>query len=127
VHSAVKQSELVLHSLSDGVQLTPEAIVTHFLPSQTLHGSASLAFCSKSCFWPTKTTPAPTAPTKSKIPKIVAIILPLFFFCIFGSAIIGGISKFSGAVAGAAGGMLGTSATSGKERGGVLGRFWSGI
>jgi len=117
----------VLHSLSDGVQLTPEAIVTHFLPSQTLHGSASLAFCLKSCFWPTKTTPAPTAPTKSKIPKIVAMIFPLFFFGIFGSAIIGGISKFSGAVSGAAGGMLGTSATSGKERGGVLGRFWSGI
>ena len=55
----------------------------------------SLAFCWKSCFWPTKTTPAPTAPTKSKIPKIVAMILPLFFFGEEESTIIGGMFRTS--------------------------------
>lgn len=53
------------------------------------------AFCWNNCFWLTKITPAPTAPTKSKIPKIVAMILPLFLFGGEEPAIIGGISMGS--------------------------------
>jgi hypothetical protein len=74
-------------------------------------GHCPAAFSRMSCFWPTKTTPAPTAPIKSKIPKIVAIILPLFFFGEEESTIIGGMSGTSSLGVGGGVGVWGVSVT----------------
>ena len=55
--------------------------------------------------------PAPTAPTKSKIPKIVAMILPLFFFGEEESTIIGGMFRTSLLGVGGGVGVWGVSVT----------------
>jgi hypothetical protein len=78
----------------------------------------------------TRITPAPTAPIKSKIPKIVAMIFPFPLLGEEESAIIGGISKtslFGGGIGGVSvTGMGGISSWSGNVGGWA--RFgWSGI
>lgn len=53
-------------------------------------GFTMLAFCSKICFCPVRITPALTAPTKRKIPRMVAITLPPPNFFLGKDAIIVG-------------------------------------
>lgn len=86
----------LLHSFSVEEQLGGEATFVHLLFVQMLHGSAIAAFWLKSCCCWVSTNPAPTPPTRSRIPKIVAIILPPPNFFFGDPEITGG--KLGGAV-----------------------------